>query len=120
MRLLSIWYRKFQAAFAAMKNIFGIRPVHRAERRSCFVVDPTTGTLVVRPECHAKIEAVLMRAARQIAFRSLLHYRRLQIEHFALQARYALLRAIRYLSGKFFKAFGYARHEFPPGPSADS
>jgi hypothetical protein len=74
--------------------------------------DPTPGTKVITPDLDRKIRKALRRAARQIALRLFFRSLLLKPSNFAVELRYARLKAIRYFYGCLLKLLKYA-HSAP-------
>jgi hypothetical protein len=67
---MSNWDRKLRSAFVASKEIFLPRSsAHRAQSRTRFAFDPTTGALIVDPDLDLKIRKALLGEARSITRR---------------------------------------------------
>jgi hypothetical protein len=100
----------FVSAFAASKEILS-RLLRRnwTQGRSRFVVDPATGTLIVKSDCRLEIERALCGAARGIALRRQMRLPHIRFRYFALNLRDARLRVSRKFRGYLFE-FASNRH----------
>ena len=65
------------------------------EHRPCFILDPATGALVLRPDLESVVEKALRRAARRLALRLYLSLVPLYFLKLRLECRSALLRLQR-------------------------
>lgn len=84
----------------ADEDVDVLSPKYGPQGRSCLVLDPATGTLIVRPGAERKIEKALMREAKRIALRLQRKAFLLKLMEFRIECRAAYLRAQRYLLGR--------------------
>ena len=86
-------------ASSTHENVVGIAS-NGNKRRSSFILDPATGTLVVRPDLRKKTTKAIMAHIKRAKRDFYLRKARLQITLLLLKARYFSLQVSRY----FFRA----------------
>jgi len=85
---------------------------NRRKDRSLFVLNPTTGALVVRPDLEHKVEKAIMREVQRIKLRLYFQLVRLYFLKLTLKTRGSLLRVRYYLSG-YHPDLASKRHGIP-------
>jgi hypothetical protein len=85
-------------------------PADRPQGGSRFMVDPTTGALIVSPELDLKIRKAILREVRRMKLRLYYSLACLYLHKFALESQSALLRVERYL-GSYFSDLRRSGHE---------
>jgi hypothetical protein len=84
---------------AASEVVSDVGPGQWDQARSRFMIDPTTGALVVRPDAYREIDKAMFRLIRRMK-RDLYFFRaRLYVEKFFLQGRRISLKAKNLLLG---------------------
>jgi hypothetical protein len=96
---------QIKVALIAMKKIVTSLTEYGEKDGLLFVIDPTTGTLIVSPDQWPKINRTPRGAAYIFAFGLNLHLPSINFRHLAAKYRQPKLRATRYLSGQYLKAF---------------
>jgi hypothetical protein len=76
------------------------------------MLDPASGTLVIRPEADTVIQETLRREARRLAFYFRLRQPIIEVRYFVLKLRYAALRLIGLCTRNLPKFIFHSRHRF--------